>query len=78
MKNEAEKFRKSLLGAYSKEETEFLKKVKKVKNDSEQGKLSEKYAFMPTAKEFRKHINETLKGAGLSDIQLEDDEENER
>ena len=75
MKNEAEKFRKSLLGAYSKEETEFLKKVK---NDSEQGKLSEKYAFMPTAKEFRKHINETLKGAGLSDIQLEDDEENER
>ena len=52
MKNKAEEFRKRLreVGAYSKEETEFLKKVK---NKSEQGKMNEKYTFIPTAKEFK-------------------------
>ena len=71
MKNEAEEFRKRLReeGAYSEEETKFLKKVK---NKSEQGKMNEEYNFMPTAEEFRKHIDATL--AGLFD----DDEEIEK
>ena len=62
MKNKAEEFRKRLreVGAYSKEETEFLKKVK---NKSEQGKMNEKYTFIPTAKEFKENYEE-LKNKG--------------
>ena len=73
MKNKAEEFRKRLreVGAYSKEETEFLKKVK---NKSEQGKMNEKYTFIPTAKEFEEHINATL-GIGILNNQIDDDKE---
>ena len=74
MKHEAEEFRSRMkdFSPYSKEEVEFLKKVK---NNPEQERMSEKYAFMPTVKEFKKHINETLKGMGIS---IDNDEENER
>lgn len=63
-----------ILNLYTKEEQEFLKKVKKVKNIAEHTtesrggmmqtgeKMSDRYSFLPTAKEFSEHIEQTLKG----------------
>ena len=57
-----------ILNLYTKEEQEFLKKVKKVKNvaehttESRGEKMSDRYSFLPTAQEFSEHIEQTLKG----------------
>lgn len=67
-----------ILNLYTKEEQEFLKKTKKIKNITEHTTesrggmmqtgepMSDRYAFLPTAHEFSEHIERTLKGI-LSD-----------
>lgn len=63
-----------ILNLYTKEEQDFLKKVKKVKNIAEHTTesrggmmqtgetMSDKYSFLPTAHEFAEYIDQTLKG----------------
>ena len=63
-----------VLNLYTKEEQDFLKKAKKVKNITEHTTesrggmmqtgetMSDRYSFLPTANEFAEHIDQTLKG----------------